>query len=162
MTPPSTPTPPVTPTGRTTYTGRVTAWPMVAATSLGAVVLIGFALVGDGGVVDLVVPAALLVGIVANVLTASSVRTTAGAGGVTLRWGIVGWPRARYAVDEIDRTEVVEVPWWRVSWGFWWTPTRTTCTLRSGPALRLVLRSGRQVTVTVPEPAVAAAVLAPD
>ena len=51
--------------------------------------------------------------------------------------------------------EVIDLPWWRVSYGLWWTPRRTNCTVRSGPTLRLSLRNQRTVTITVPEPAAA-------
>ncbi|MGL5825257.1 MAG: hypothetical protein ACRCYU_10645 [Nocardioides sp.] len=98
-------------------------------------------------------------GVLLDVLTASNVRATAGPQGVTVHWGVLGWPRMHYRPGEIAEAHVVHVPWWLVTFGFWWTPWRTTCTTRSGPALRLVLTSGRIVTVTVPEPAAAVAAL---
>jgi len=107
-----------------------------------------------------VVPLVLVaIGVLANVLTASSVRATAGPNGFTIRWGLVGWPRCTYRLDEIERAEVIDLPSWRVSYGMWWTPKRTNCTVRNGPTLRLSLRNGRIVTVTVPEPAAAVAAL---
>ncbi|MEU4521687.1 hypothetical protein AB0F52_23615 [Amycolatopsis sp. NPDC024027] len=36
--------------------------------------------------------------------------------------------------------------------GFWWTPHSAFSTLRTGPALRLVMHTGRTVTITVPDP----------
>lgn len=60
----------------------------------------------------------VVLGVAANVLTASSVRATAGPNGFTVRWGLVGWPRCTYCLDEIARAEVVDLPWWRVSCGF--------------------------------------------
>ena len=56
------------------------------------------------------------------------------------------------APDEIAEASIATIPWWRVSYGLWWTPWRTVCTVRSGHALRLRLRNGRTVTVTVPDP----------
>jgi hypothetical protein len=78
---------------------------------------------------------------------------------VAIHWGFVGWPRARYTLDRIQDAWVVDIPWQSVSYGFWWTPSRTVCTVRSGPALRLRLLSGRTITVTVPDPHAAVAAL---
>lgn len=144
------------------YTGRTTRWAAVAATCGASVLLVLGALSSDGAGFDSVVALALLLaaaGVLADVLTASSVRATAGPNGFTVRWGVVGWPRCSYSLDRIARADVVDLPWWRVSFGFWWTPWRTSCTVRSGPAVRLVLDTGRVVTVTVPEPEVAVAAL---
>ena len=47
---------------------------------------------------------------------------------------------------------MVDVPGWRVTYGLWWTPKRTSCTIRSGDTVRLVLTNRRIVTVTVPDP----------
>jgi hypothetical protein len=101
----------------------------------------------------------VVVGLVVDVLTAASVRATAGPNGFTIRWGALGWPRCSYPLERIGRAEVIDLPWWRVSFGFWWTPRRTSCTVRSGPTVRLTLTDGRVVTVTVPEPDVAVASL---
>jgi hypothetical protein len=141
------------------YTGQATNWPTVASTSIGAAAVVGTAVVG-GLWWEIAIPVGLtIIGIVANVLTSSSVRATAGPNGVTVHWGLVGWPRAHYPLDRIVRAEVIDLPWWQVSWGFWWTPRRTCCTVQSGPTLRLTLRDGRIVTLTVPEPAEAVAAL---
>ena len=138
---------------RTIYTGRTTNWPMVALTSALAVLLIVMGWNGQGSWIELAVPFTLIaLGILANVLTASSVRASAGPNGFDVRWGLVGWPRCTYQIDQIATAEVVRVPWSRVSFGLWWTPKRTSCTLRAGAAVRLVLTSGRIVTVTVPHP----------
>lgn len=138
----------------TVYTGRTTAWPMVIATSLFAVLLIVGSFTGERGdaLVATVTFLLMAVGILLNVLTASSVRASAGPNGFDLRWGVVGWPHCSYALDDIDRAEVIDVPWYRVTWGFWWTPKHTSCTVRSGPTVRLTLAGGRLVTVTVPHP----------
>jgi len=155
--------PPITDSTRhAVYTGRTTNWPMVATTCVGAlfVVIMGKQSNGSWGDLLFVVPLMLVaIGILANVLTASSVRAAAGPNGFTIRWGLVGWPRCTYGLDEIDHAEVIELPSWRVSFGLWWTPKRTNCTVRSGPTVRLTLRNGRIVTVTVPEPAAAVAAL---
>ena len=144
------------------YTGRTTSWTTVASTCVAGVLLVVVAMSSGGDWSDLVIVLPLLlvaIGVLADVLTASSVRATAGPNGFTIRWGSVGWPRCDYSLDQIARAEVIDLPWWRVSWGFWWTPRRTSCTVRSGPTVRLSLVSGRIVTVTVPEPAAAVAAL---
>lgn len=138
------------------YTGRTTSWPMVASTCVGAVLIVVMGAQAEGASSGIVVPLLLVgVGALLNVLTASSVRATAGPNGVTVRWGIVGWPRCTYRLSDITGAEVVELRWWRVSWGLWWTPRRTSCTVRSGPTVRITLANGRVITVTVPEPALA-------
>jgi hypothetical protein len=144
------------------YTGRTTSWPMVAATSAGALLLVVTGKEPDAPWSELmfIVPLVLVaLGVLAEVLTGSSVRATAGPKGLTIHWGLLGWPRCTYTLDQIEHADVIELPWWRVSYGLWWTPRRTNCTVRSGPTLRLSLRNQRTVTITVPEPAAAAAAL---
>ena len=146
------------------YTGRTTCWPMVAATSAGAVVLALASRQSSVAWNDLVyvVPLVLIaVGVVAEILTGSSVRATAGPNGLTIHWGLLGWPRCTYRLDQITHAEVIDLPWWRVSYGLWWTPRRTNCTVRSGPTLRISLRNHRTVTITVPDPTAALAALHP-
>lgn len=145
---------------KSVYTGKTNSWPMVVATSLGAIALVWTSLATD----PLPTAAAAVcllaaIGIAAEVLTGSSVRATAGPAGLTVRWGIFGWPRSVYALADIASVEVVDIPWWRVSYGFWWTPRRTTSTVRSGETLQIRTRSGRLVTVTVPRPREAAEAL---
>ena len=137
---------------RTVYTGRTTNWPMVVATSAGAVLLVVTGATGEGGWLDLAVPLLVAVGVLANVLTSSSVRASAGPQGLDIRWGVVGWPHCTYPLATIEHAEVIDLSWWRVSFGLWWTPRRTSCTIRSGDTLRLVLTNGRIITVTVPDP----------
>ena len=94
-----------------------------------------------------------------EVLTGSSVRTAAGPQGVTVRFGVLGWPRCTYRLAQIAHAEVIDLRLWSVVYGLWWTPRRTCCTVRSGPTLRLTLHSGRTVTITVPDAAAAVAVI---
>jgi hypothetical protein len=144
----------------TIYTGRETNWTSVVISGLLLVPLIGMASAsGSAPSTGVVVVVVALVGLLAEVLTASDVRVTCGPQGVAIHWGFAGWPRARYALDDLQEASVVVVPWWAVSYGFWWTPTRTVCTVRSGPALRLRLCGGRTVTITVPDPHAAVAAL---
>jgi hypothetical protein len=52
---------------------------------------------------------------------------------------------------------------WPTIWGVFWSPRRgLRLTLRSGPALRLLLENGRRVTISVPDPAAAVAALSAD
>ena len=142
------------------YTGRATNWSSVVVSGLLLIPLIAMGLwSGSSPSAGAVVLLLALVGFLAEVITASDVRATCGAQGVGVHWGFGGWPRARYALDDIQDAWVVEIPWYSVSYGFWWTPWRTVCTVRSGPALRLRLLSGRTVTITVPDPNAAVAAL---
>ncbi len=146
----------------TIYTGRETNWTAVVVTALLNVPLLGLAFASENGSAQqtgLVVASLVLLGVLAEVATASDVRATCGSQGVSVHWGIVGWPRMRYVLADIADASVVTIPWWAVSFGFWWTPTRTVCTVRSGPALRLRLANGRTVTITVPDPHAAVAAL---
>jgi hypothetical protein len=144
----------------TVYTGRATNWSSVVISGLLLIPLIGIGLSsGSSPSTGAVILAVALVGFLAEVVTASDVRATCGPQGVAVHWGFVGWPRARYALADIQDASVVDIPWYAVSFGLWWTPTRTVCTVRSGPALRLRLHSGRTVTITVPEPHAAVAAL---
>lgn len=156
------PSPTAGPNPYAVYTGRTTSWPMVAATCAGALFVVAMGRQPGGAWGDLVfvVPLILVaVGVLANVLTASSVRSTAGPKGFTVRWGLVGWPRSTYRLDEIEHAAVIDLPWWRVSYGLWWTPKRTNCTVRSGPTVQLSLYNQRIITVTVPDPVAAVAAL---
>jgi hypothetical protein len=136
------------------YTGRATNWPMVVLSVALAVPMVALSDARSWAIPALVVAVVLV-----NALTATSVRTTAGPNGVTIRFGVIGWPRATYGIERIARAEVVDQHPWRVAYGFWWTPSRTNCTVRSGPALRVTLVTGRVVTVNVPDPQAAVAVL---
>jgi hypothetical protein len=140
------------------YTGRVTNWPLVVA--LSAALMVPLLLLGSlsrGSWLDPAGPAIPLliaaVAVLINVLTGLSVRTAAGPNGVSVYCGVVGWPRRTYRLEEIERAEVVDLSpsLWRVSLGFWWTPRHTYFTVRTGPALRLALHTGRTVTITVPD-----------
>lgn len=141
------------------YTGRSSNWPMVVGFAVLGIALLAGAASSDVSVELVITCAVVVFGVVANIVTASSVRTTAGPNGVVIRWGTVGWPRLRYELDSIVNAEVVDVPWLHVSAGFWWTPRSTYCTVMGGPALRLQLTNGRRVTVTVPAPSDAVAAI---
>ncbi|GIE92242.1 hypothetical protein [Actinoplanes regularis] len=148
------------------YTGRATNWPLVAALSAALTVpLLPLGSLSRGGWLDPAGPAipllAAAVVVLINVLTGLSVRTAAGPNGVSVHCGMLGWPRRTYRLEEIEHAEVTDLTpsLWRLSLGFWWTPRHTYFTVRTGPALRLTLRTGRSVTITVPDPHTAVAVI---
>jgi hypothetical protein len=139
------------------YTGRSTNWPMLGLTILLAfpLVIMGANSRGSWISASFLIPVGIvLAAILFNLLTLSSLRTTAGPQGVTVRFGVLGWPRFRIPAERIVHAEVVELPltssmWW----GIWWTPSQgLLLTLRHGPALRLTLRGGRRMTITMPDP----------
>ena len=132
------------------YTGRAMNWPMVVLSTVLVVPLLVMgntgAGTGRGSAVPLLIAASA---VLLNIVTASSVRTAAGSNGVAVRFGLLGWPRCTYRIEQIQHAEVIHLAPWNVSYGFWWTPRRTNCTVRSGPTLQLTLATGRTVTVTV-------------
>jgi hypothetical protein len=141
------------------YTGRITNWPMVVLTIVLVVPLLALSNMSVSDPADLAILAVIGVGVLLQALTATSVRTAAGPHGVMVRFGVLGVPRCTYRLDQIAHAEVIDLPVWSVVYGFWWTPSRTCYTVRSGPALRLTLHSGRTVTITVPDPHAAVAVI---
>lgn len=152
-----------TPTLHHVYTGRTTNWIALGLTVALAVPLIAMGQQSGGSWADVgfLIPVLVVVlAIAVNLVTASSVRTTAGPQGVTVHFGAFGWPRFRYAANEIARAEAIEVPSTVWTWGMYWTPTKgLMLTLRGGPALRLTLTSGRTITISTPDPAEAVAAL---
>ncbi|MFB9687908.1 hypothetical protein [Amycolatopsis plumensis] len=141
------------------YTGRVTNWPLVAVFGVAVLApLLALAGMSQGSWLDSPnIVTSLLVAAFAVLLTGVtglSVRTTAGPNGVSVHCGAFGWPRRTYRLDEIDRAEVTRLsPLWCLFFGNSWSPTHTHFTVRGGPVVRLVLRTGRYVTISVPDPA---------
>lgn len=144
------------PSTLTTYTGRSTNWPALWPSTALVLPLVVMAQGAEGSwaSVGFVVPLAVIIStVVVNLLTASSVRAIAGANGVTVRFGVFGWPRFRYPIGRIRHAEAIEIPPTRWAWGIWWSRRRgLMLTLRTGPALHLTLVTGREVTVSTPHP----------
>jgi len=141
------------------YTGRVTNWPAV---TLSAVLLLPLLALGGGSNQnwrDLALILVCVAGVAMYAVTGSSLRIMAGPNGVSLHSGILPWPRHTYHPDRIQRAEVIDLHPLFVTFGFWWTPRRTSYTLRSGPTLRLLLTNGRTVTLTTPHPHAAASAI---
>jgi len=145
-------------------TARATNWPMIWLTAALAVPLLVMAgpSRADWHQPAFLLPVAVVVlCITVNVLTLSSLRTSAGPQGVTAHFGVLGWPRFRYPVARIRSVEETCVTASQWAWGLTWSPRRgLVLALRNGPAIRLVLTSGRVVTIGVPDAARAVAVLA--
>lgn len=144
------------------YSVRTTNWPVLAGLVLGALALALSGRPWAGPWPGMLGPLAVVVAlIVITLLTATSLRVTTGPQGVQVRCGPFGWPRFTYPPSAVTAVEVVEVSIWKTwNWGLNWTPRLGwSLLLRSGPALRLTLTSGRKVTVGVADPAAALAAL---
>jgi hypothetical protein len=143
----------------TVYSTRATNWPLLLLTVAVAVPLVAMSRASGLG---LWLPALVVAATVAvNLLTTSSLRVTVGRQGVIVRFGPFGRPRFGYPLERIARAEAVTLSPWSAAWGILWTARDgLRLTLRSGPALRLTLVSGRRVTINVEDPEQAAAVLA--
>ena len=152
-----------TPTINTIYSGRSTNWLMIALSTALLVPFLWMAADSNESwsALGLLLPLALALGAaVVNLLTATSVRTTAGPNGVAVNFGIIGWPRFRYPVERIRTAEAVTIPSSTWAWGMYWSPRRgLMLTLSTGPALRLTLTNGRRVTISTPQPAAAVAAI---
>lgn len=135
-------------------TDRTTNWPMIWVTSAVIVPLLAMAAPSRAELTApaFLVPVAIAVlAIVVNVVTLSSLRTTAGPRGVTAHFGVFGWPRFRYPIASISQVVTTDVkPSSQLAWGLTWSPRRgLTLALRNGRAVKLTLRNGRTVTVGV-------------
>jgi hypothetical protein len=143
----------------TLNSGRSTNWPMIWLSTALLVPLVAMAKGSNGWWTAAGVALPLLVAIAAamvNLLTATSVRTTAGPNGVTVHFGVFGWPRFRYSIQRIQHVEAVEIPSSQWAWGMYWSPRRgLMLTIRTGPALRVMLTNGRKVTISTSQPEVA-------
>jgi hypothetical protein len=151
-------------TTRTVYTGRSTNWPMIVLSMALLVPLVvmargpGDSWTSAGMFIPLLV---VFIAAAVNLLTTTSVRAVCGPNGVTVYFGVFGWPRFRYPINRIQHAEAVELRSSIWTWGIYWSPRRgLMLTLCTGPALHLLLTNGRQVTISTPDPI--AAVLAID
>ena len=135
------------------YSSHSTNWPIVALTVAVAVPLAGFARPTDAAApaLDSWAPSvlALLLVVAIAVLTATSLRVTIGQGGVTARFGTLRFPRFHYPIEAIASARPATISPWATPGIFWTHRDGLRLALRSGPAVRLALVSGRRVTVGV-------------
>ena len=134
------------------YSSHSTNWPIVVLTVAVAVPLVGFARPTDAApALDSWAPSvlALLLVMVLAVMTATSLRVTIGQGGVTARFGTLRLPRFHYPIEAIASARPATISPWATPGIFWTHRDGLRLALRSGPAVRLALVSGRRVTVGV-------------
>ena len=147
----------------TVYTGRSTNWLAIGLSTALAVpfVALGVGSNGSWTAPGYLIPMLLVFAVfIVNLLTASSVRSTAGPNGVIVNFGVFGWPRFRYPLERIQHAEAITIPPNLWSWGIYWSPRRgLMLTLRKGAALRLTLINGRKVTISTPHPDAAVAAI---
>lgn len=137
------------------YSGHTTNWPMLILSIVISVPLIVIGL-GSGGspVVNAIVALLVTASLVMTIVTTSSMRSTIGSSGATVRFGIFGLPRFHWPLDAIERAEAIEISPWSQVWGVWWSPGHGwKLALRSGTAVRLTLKNGRHVTFNVEDSA---------
>jgi hypothetical protein len=140
------------------YSGRMTNWPMIVSGVVAGLALAAFGRPWAGPWPGMVVPVAVFLLIfTVTVVISTSLRVTAGPRGVQVYYGAFGWPRFTYSRERISGAEIVTVSIWR-TWN--WSPRGGwQFFIRSGPALRLALSSGRKVTIGVTDPTAALAAL---
>jgi hypothetical protein len=132
----------------------------VAAVVVGAA--LGAGAILAGGPAGWVLASAALVA-VAAIATLSELEATVDERGLTIALGPFGLPRRRVPLSQIAGAEQIDVdPWRWGGWGYRKVPRRpgaTAIVMRAGEGLRLVLRDGRELVVTVPDAATAAGLL---
>jgi hypothetical protein len=134
------------------YSSHSTNWPAVVLAAALMVPLAGLSRPTDGTPVpntwapSLLV---LLVVVVVAVLTSTSLRVTIGERGITARFGTLRLPRFRYPIESIASARPAMIRPWATPGIFWTHRDGLRLALRSGPAVRLTLRSGRRVTIGV-------------
>ena len=100
--------------------------------------------------------------LVAGTLVSLSSRATVTADrrGMTVTFSVLGWPRMRVGLDQIESAVAENVsPAQFGGWGYRIIPGASGVVLRSGPALILTRTSGRRFVVTVDDAETAARVL---
>ncbi|MBI2691046.1 MAG: hypothetical protein HYX29_03770 [Solirubrobacterales bacterium] len=146
---------------RTIYNGHTANWPVLIFSVALSVPLVVIALANGAALLsNLLVASLIALLVVSSVLTSSSLRSTIGPTGVSVRFGVFGFPRFHWSLEQIERAEPVEISPWDQMFGIWWSPlTGLKLSLRSGTAIRLTLTSGRHVTFNVEDSTAAIAAL---
>ena len=140
------------------FHGRESA-PAVLVISIGTAIALAIpALIGLGWAWLLLSLLMLAMG-----LTLSGYAVTAGAQGLVLRWGLLGWPRQRIALERIASAHPVDIR--PLQWGGWGYRGslrffgKAAVVLRGGPGLRLDLRDDTQFALTLHHPETVAGLL---
>ena len=134
------------------YSSHSTNWPVVALAAALAVPFAGFSRPDVGAPPFLHWAPSLLVllcVVVLGVMTATSLRVTVGPTGVDARFGTLRLPRFRYPVATIAAARPATIQPWATPGIFWTHRDGLRLALRSGPAIRLTLNSGRRITIAV-------------
>jgi len=135
--------------GISVYSSHSTNWPALAVTIALAVPIAGFSRSPDGAPpLSDSAPSLLLVHflVVMGVTTRTSLRVTIGPAGVTARFGTLRVPRFHYPVETIVGARPGAIRPWATPGIFWTHRDGLRLALRSGPAIRLTLTSGRRIT----------------
>jgi hypothetical protein len=126
--------------------------------------LLGGALTAGGLVIGVAAQpgAGIVVGVSGiAVVTLASARVVVDRRGLTVTLGPLGRPRLHVPAEDITAVTVADVtPAQYGGWGYRVIPGGRGVIIRSGPALVVTRRSGKQVTVTVDDAETAAGVLA--
>lgn len=148
-------------TPTTVYSGYTTNWPAVVLSVVGVIPLLVLALAGSADDPIVWVSGALiLLAVAVTVVWSTSLRVTVGPRGVSVRFGVFGWPHLSYPIERIASVEPATLSPLSTGWGIWWSRRDgLRLTLRKGPVIRLTLVSGRRVTINVEQPDAAVATL---
>jgi hypothetical protein len=146
---------------RVVYSGHSANWPILILSVVLAAPLIIIAVANGGSLGDLLVALLIVLLVVSTVVTSSSLRSTIGPSGASVRFGVFGLPRFHWSLEEIERAEAVDIsPWSQMVGVCWWSPAGGwKLAVRSGTAVRLTLTNGRYVTFNVEDSAAAIAAL---
>ena len=146
--------------------GEVATWSQSVSFGWLAVVTLAMAVLGVvlAVAVDGVVGWILVLTAVPVALLMTRFRVQAGAEGLTVRFGWLGWPRQRIPLDEVERA-LVEPDLKPLEWGGWGyrgslaIAGRAAVVHRRGPAIVVELTEGRRFAVTCDDPATGAGLL---
>lgn len=96
-------------------------------------------------------------------LSLASIRVTADGRGLSVKYGVLPWPKTQIGVDRIESASVIDVrPMEWGGWGYRGTLTlmrQAAVVLRAGPGIRVDLSDGRVFVVTIDDPETPVALL---
>jgi hypothetical protein len=140
---------------RVVYSGHSANWPIMIVSLVLAAPLVIISYANHGSLEEMLVPFLIILLIGASVAVSSSLRSTIGPSGASVRFGVLGYPRFHWSLEDIVSAEPVEISKWNQMLGVcWWTPGGGwRLSLRSGSAIRLTLTNGRRVTFDVEDSA---------